>query len=104
VPHTNSDFKECYKPDPKSSLFAAILDPAGFKGLPRTYVVACGMDPLRDDAIIYEEALREAGVETKIAVYPGLPHCWWVIFPQLESTEKYKRDSQEALKWLLRRE
>lgn len=95
---------ECYNPDPKSPLFAVILHPTGFKGLPRTYVVACGMDPIRDDGIIYEQVLREAGVETKIDVYPGLPHCWWSLLPQLEASKKYERDSMEGLKWLLRRE
>ena len=80
------------------------MHPQGFKGLPRTYIVACGMDPLRDDGILYEEALREDGVETRINVYSGLPHCWWAIMPHLESSKKYELDSVAGLKWLLKRE
>lgn len=101
---TNGGLEELYNPDPKSPLFSAILHPNGFKGLPRAYIVACGMDPIRDDGILYEQALREEGVETKIDIYAGLPHCWWAILPQLESSKKYEHDIIEGLKWLLRRE
>lgn len=94
----------CYKPEPNSILWTPILDPKGLKGLPRTCIVACGMDPLRDDAILYGQVLREAGVETNLQVYGGLPHCWWAMLPQLEASKKYEKDSLEGWKWLLRRE
>ena len=61
------------------------------------------MDVIRDDAILYEEALREEGVETKMNVYPGLPHCWWGFLPQLEASKKYESDRVEAFEWLLRK-
>jgi hypothetical protein len=47
--------------------------------------------------------LREDGVETRIDVYAGFPHCWWSILPQLNSSQKYELDSMEGLKWLLKR-
>ena len=59
------------------------------------------MDPLRDDGISYENACREHGVDTKVDVYPGVPHCWWEMFPQLEASKKQAVDSVNGFKWLL---
>ena len=47
--------------------FAPLLYPS-HAGLPPAYIHAMGMDSLRDDAIIYERALKEAGVKTQIKV------------------------------------
>lgn len=46
---------------------------------PRTYLVACGVDPLRDDAILMAEELERLDVPVKIDVYDGLPHIFWMI-------------------------
>jgi acetyl esterase/lipase len=63
------------------------------------------MDPLRDDAIIYERALRvEGGIQTKMDIYPGLPHCFWEIFPQLPASQKFICDRMVRFRWLLEAE
>lgn len=46
---------------------------------PATYIAVCGVDPLRDDGIIMYNALKEAGVPTKIDHYVGLPHVFWAF-------------------------
>ena len=36
----------------------------------KAYVHAEGMDPLRDDALVWEEVLKDNGIPTKIDFYP----------------------------------
>lgn len=35
-------------------------------GLPPAFIQVAGLDPLRDEGILYEKLLREAGVQTKL--------------------------------------
>ena len=69
------------------------------------FLQVCGGDPLRDEALIYEYVLRhEYRIPTRLEIYPGLPHGFWIIFPKLKSTKKFLEDTIDGMAWLLKRE
>lgn len=95
-------FSDAFKGDPTSELWASFNHPSGHRGLPKAYFQVCGLDIFRDDGLIYEKVLREeAGVETRMDVYKGLPHCWWSLFPEMEVSRRRVEDSVRAVGWLL---
>lgn len=53
---------------------------------------------LRDEALIYTQELRKAGVDVDTKIYPGLPHVFWDAFPSFEATAKAKADMVEGVR------
>ncbi|KAF5684306.1 sterigmatocystin biosynthesis lipase esterase STCI [Fusarium circinatum] len=67
---------------------------------PRTYLVACGADPLRDDNVAMEHELRSKGVNVKLDMYEGLPHVFW-MFPNLSATKAFIGNLLAGIKFIL---
>jgi acetyl esterase/lipase len=90
-----------YKPDPKSPLWDPFNHPAGHKGTAKAFFQVAGLDPLRDEAVLYDRALREAGVLTRFELYTGYGHMFWTNYPEMEESGKFVRDTLRGVKWLL---
>lgn len=103
TPALDKVFHDSAGGDVSSPLFVPLIWPTGHHGLPKTYFQICGMDVLRDEALIYEQVLREDnGVETRLDIYPGMPHIFWGAFAHLSQGKKAAVDLVEGIKWLLK--
>jgi acetyl esterase/lipase len=98
-------FERAFEPDDDDAVWYAVFNhPNHHANLPPTLLQVNGMDPLRDEAIIYERVLREElGIKTQMYMYPGLPHGFWAIFGSLQSSQKFRREQVEGFGWLLNR-
>ncbi|OAP61699.1 hypothetical protein AYL99_03902 [Fonsecaea erecta] len=108
---------EAFKPDPASKLCYPFdqHDPRdksgregrgsvkhGHLGVAPAYFQVCGLDPVRDDGLIYEKVLREeCDVPTRLDLYRGWAHCWWAMFPDLDMSRQRMRDAVDGVGWLL---
>jgi acetyl esterase/lipase len=90
---------EMYNPEPKSKLRNPIL--YQHHGQPPTYILVCGLDPIRDEGIIYNQALSDTGVKTRMDIFAGLPHGFWSTFPEANFAKDYREKSVDGLRWLL---
>jgi acetyl esterase/lipase len=69
---------------------------------PPVYFQVAGMDPARDDSLIYERILREeCGVPTRLDMYCGVPHGFWTMYPDLAASRRRMRDTVDGVGWLL---
>ncbi|EME81412.1 uncharacterized protein MYCFIDRAFT_140261 [Pseudocercospora fijiensis CIRAD86] len=90
-------FSDCPAADWTTADYRAALDPQKHVDWPRTYVQTCGADMIRDDGIIYHDLLRQRGVETKLSVYEGAPHCFWFLFPDTVLGKKWREDTHSGI-------
>ncbi|KAL0578339.1 hypothetical protein V5O48_003653 [Marasmius crinis-equi] len=101
TPATRKALGDAYNPVPTDPKASPLLFPS-HKGLPAAYLQICGMDPVRDEAFLYEKILKAEGVPTKFDIYPGLPHGFVGVAPQITQGKKYIQDFGLGVGWLLK--
>ena len=60
----------------ESTPYSDLTNHQSFSKLPKTTIVACELDPLRDEGIEYAQILYKAGVKTELWVVPGAVHVF----------------------------
>ncbi|KAF9254822.1 hypothetical protein L218DRAFT_409947 [Marasmius fiardii PR-910] len=91
---------ELYKAPPTDPRVSPLLLPS-HEGLPPAFIQICGLDPLRDEGLLYEKVLKEAGVPTKLVVYPGVPHGFEVFYFHIKQAVKFRENFDKGVQWLL---
>ncbi|KAF2012445.1 alpha/beta-hydrolase, partial [Aaosphaeria arxii CBS 175.79] len=88
------DFK-----DPK--LNPVNFEPEEVKGLPPTVFGIAGLDPLRDEGLLYAKLLSEAGVPTDTRLFKGVPHGFRRFGAALKASEQWDLAVEEGIHWAL---
>lgn len=73
----------------KSVTYSDLTHYRNFSALPQTTIVACELDPLRDEGIEFSQLLYQAGVATELWVIPGAVHVFDLFDCPL--TDGYKK-------------
>ncbi|KAL2138862.1 hypothetical protein VTI28DRAFT_6100 [Corynascus sepedonium] len=69
---------------------------------PRAYFQIAGLDPIRDEAMLFARLLREqSGTETLVHMYDGLPHGFW-RFQGLPASKRWADDLFSGVEFLLK--
>ncbi|CAI4212644.1 unnamed protein product [Parascedosporium putredinis] len=75
--------------------------PDQVKGLPPTVFGITGLDPLRDEGLLYAQMLTEAGVPTDISVFKGVPHGFRRHGSKLSASARWDKVMEEGIKWAI---
>ncbi|KIX93239.1 uncharacterized protein Z520_11094 [Fonsecaea multimorphosa CBS 102226] len=77
------------------------LTQTDFSKLGPVFYQVAEMDIWRDSAVFYCDKIKEAGGQVKVEIYPGVPHLWWSMYPQLSINKKWVHDLVNGVEWLL---
>lgn len=95
------DIEAIYRPEPNSPLWDPFNHPQGHVGVARAFFQVGGLDPLRDEAVLYDRKLRSSGVLTRFNLYSGYGHMFWTNWPRLPASVEFVQDTLAGVKWLL---
>ena len=87
--------------DPDDPLFTP-LRLTDYSGLGPVFYQVAGMDLWKDSAYFYCDKVAKAGGKVKLELYPGVPHTWFSMYPQLSINKKWAKDLLEGVEWLLK--
>lgn len=69
--------------------------------LPPTVFGIAGLDPLRDEALLYAKLLSETNVPTETRLFKGVPHGFRRFGPALKASAEWDKCVEEGIAWAL---
>ncbi|KAJ8110212.1 hypothetical protein OPT61_g6886 [Boeremia exigua] len=90
----NTDLK-----DTKLNIVNATEDEV--RGLPPTVFGIAGLDPLRDEALLYAKLLAEQNVPTEVTLFKGVPHGHRRFGKALKASDHWDACVDEGILWAL---
>ncbi|KXS97680.1 hypothetical protein AC579_8069 [Pseudocercospora musae] len=87
--------------EPENPMYSPLLH-ENIGNLPPAFFQIAGLDPLRDEGLLYEDELRKKGVPTRLNVYDGFGHMFWSNWPTLRQSQDFVSDTLAGMKWLLK--
>ncbi|KAF1833228.1 hypothetical protein BDW02DRAFT_570217 [Decorospora gaudefroyi] len=75
--------------------------PDEVRGLPPTVFGIAGLDPLRDEGLLYAKLLSEVNVPTEIRLFKGVPHGHRRFGTALKASEHWDQCVDEGILWVL---
>ena len=90
-----------YGPETDSPLWDPYNHTQGHRDVAKAFFQVGGLDPLRDEAILYDQKLRQDGVLTRFKLYSGYGHMFWTNYPELPTSTQFVRDTLDGVRWLL---
>ncbi|CAI0643180.1 unnamed protein product [Colletotrichum noveboracense] len=71
------------------------------KGMPPTTLGIAGLDPLRDEGLLYAKLLTESGVPTETHIFRGVPHGFRRFGDKLSESKHWDNVTDYGIKWAL---
>jgi monoterpene epsilon-lactone hydrolase len=65
---------------------------ADLGGFPPLYLIASDNEVLRDDTVFFAQRAREAGIETRMDIWPKLPHAFPLFEPFFPEVKQARED------------
>lgn len=97
-----SDLLKVENPDVKDTkLNPGNASPEQVKGMPPTVLGIVGLDPLRDEALLYAKMLTEAGVPTDVNLFMGLPHGFRWYDEKISASRRWDKVVEDGILWAL---
>ncbi|KAI5919323.1 Alpha/Beta hydrolase protein [Camillea tinctor] len=97
----NQLIQDILKAPPEDPKISFLLNPDHTKLPLRAYFQIAGLDPIRDEALLFARLLREhSGSKTLVHLYDGLPHGFW-RFQELPAARSWAGDLYEGTQFLL---
>lgn len=109
-PEMQKLMRECVRADETSYMFNALVWKGGegegrggygHYAFPKVYQQLCGRDVSRDEGLILDDMLKREGVKTRLDLYKGLPHCFWIALQFVPEYKRWVKDTMDGFEWLL---